>query len=301
MLEKSGAISKLKAELRSNVFLALYEQDKLKDKIPNRKCDVFSKSEEGRVALSLVRDLLQCLDLNFTLSVFEAEAPCDYHTSTEVESRLKLTSSFDDPLLCSLVESLAKHRPPAKDLDAIFGQQSFFAQLDKKQEKIQDVLTGVAPGAGVAVGEDPLVNKTVVDVKEQKAESSAKSVAGIPKESAASKKAAETAEKNEKEKGVEKVNLKNDGVVVEKLSPLSVKPNALSSLRDLPALQPPSKLPALSSRPPEPLMAAGDSGDDVESLGEDLLSSLGESSTNEASLTRTDDGLKNCEYIENVA
>ena len=59
-------------------------------------------------------------------------------------------------------------------------------------------------------------------------------------------------------------------------------------------------LAGLKRPPPEPVkLLEADSGDDVESLGDDLLSSLGDSSTNEVSTSHAD--IPNGDYVENVA
>lgn len=64
------------AELRCRVFQALYDSKQLRERVPRSRTSHFlthSGTTEGRLILSLVKDLLQQLDLSFTLSVFDVE------------------------------------------------------------------------------------------------------------------------------------------------------------------------------------------------------------------------------------
>src|SRR5207249_3863411 len=78
-LESNGVLGKIKAQLRSSVFIALEEERK--DESPlaagnNRPLQTFLSTPEGVAVASLFRDFLQCLGLEFTLSVFEPETNC---------------------------------------------------------------------------------------------------------------------------------------------------------------------------------------------------------------------------------
>lgn len=76
-LQTCGVLGKIKAQLRSNVYLALdggESQLRAKSTLSNHVLSNFSKTSEGRLVLSLVREFLAFLKLDCTLSVFEAEA-----------------------------------------------------------------------------------------------------------------------------------------------------------------------------------------------------------------------------------
>lgn len=77
-LHQQGVLSKIKAQLRSSVFLALdeHEQGKLdhsKSPLVNHKLKSFLETPQGIQTVSLVRDFLQYFNLDYTLSVFEPE------------------------------------------------------------------------------------------------------------------------------------------------------------------------------------------------------------------------------------
>ncbi|XP_005390786.2 PREDICTED: FGFR1 oncogene partner isoform X1 [Chinchilla lanigera] len=74
-LENSGALNRIKAELRAAVFLALEEQEKVENKTPlvNESLKKFLKTKDGRLVASLVAEFLQFFNLDFTLAVFQPE------------------------------------------------------------------------------------------------------------------------------------------------------------------------------------------------------------------------------------
>lgn len=75
-LENSGALNRIKAELRAAVFLALEEQEKVENKTPlvNESLKKFLTTKDGRLVASLVAEFLQFFNLDFTLAVFQPEA-----------------------------------------------------------------------------------------------------------------------------------------------------------------------------------------------------------------------------------
>ena len=75
-LQASGVLGKIKAELRSNVYLAIEgDQDlKKKSKHVNPKLDHFASTSEGRLALQLIREFFIFFGLDYTQLVFEPEA-----------------------------------------------------------------------------------------------------------------------------------------------------------------------------------------------------------------------------------
>ncbi|XP_075259630.1 uncharacterized protein LOC142351477 isoform X2 [Convolutriloba macropyga] len=76
-LHQQGVLSKIKAQLRASIFLALdeHEQGKIDTKSPlvNEKLKQFLETKEGLEAVSLIREFLQFFDLDYTLAVFEPE------------------------------------------------------------------------------------------------------------------------------------------------------------------------------------------------------------------------------------
>lgn len=75
-LENNGVLSRIKAELRAAVFLALEEQEKVENKTPlvNESLRKFLTTKDGRLVASLVAEFLQFFNLDFTLAVFQPEA-----------------------------------------------------------------------------------------------------------------------------------------------------------------------------------------------------------------------------------
>ncbi|GBF93923.1 hypothetical protein Rsub_06172 [Raphidocelis subcapitata] len=82
-LDQRGVLSRLKAELRANIFLAVDEQDRRQSdkgiaaRGDSRKRDALSSTREGLLLLDLVQEFLAWADLRFTAKVFEAEASCE--------------------------------------------------------------------------------------------------------------------------------------------------------------------------------------------------------------------------------
>ncbi|XP_050720744.1 centrosomal protein 43-like [Eriocheir sinensis] len=97
-LQSNGVLGRIQAQLRASVFLALEEE--LREKSiplvspPTRKV---LGTREGAVAASLVHDFLQCLGLDFSLSVFIPEsglpALWSSHSPEALSSSLGLSSA----------------------------------------------------------------------------------------------------------------------------------------------------------------------------------------------------------------
>eukprot|EP00095_Tigriopus_kingsejongensis_P001947 maker-scaffold567_size135338-snap-gene-0.20 protein:Tk01947 transcript:maker-scaffold567_size135338-snap-gene-0.20-mRNA-1 annotation:"fgfr1 oncogene partner" len=79
LLQSQGVLGTIKAQLRSNVYLALEGGSDGKD-ISQKSSEVntalrdYAKSTDGRLLLHLIRDFLVFFNLNFSLSIFEPEA-----------------------------------------------------------------------------------------------------------------------------------------------------------------------------------------------------------------------------------
>eukprot|EP00965_Chrysotila_dentata_P204336 6182268-Pleurochrysis_carterae.AAC.1 len=86
-LEATGALQKIRAELRAHVFAAIHEQAVQSPQFApagsiSAPLSALKRSEEGRVTLGLVCELLRACALEYTASVYipeaaigEAEAP----------------------------------------------------------------------------------------------------------------------------------------------------------------------------------------------------------------------------------
>nr|XP_012780643.1 FGFR1 oncogene partner isoform X2 [Maylandia zebra] len=121
-LENSGALNKLKAEMRAAVFLAMEEQDKLENKSPlvNESLKKCLNTKDGRLVASLIVDFLQVFNLDFSLAVFEPEinsASClDGRDQVSRELGLSdLDLNRKSPLLLELVRR-GRHRDKTASL-----------------------------------------------------------------------------------------------------------------------------------------------------------------------------------------
>lgn len=99
-LQTSGVLGKIKAQLRSNVYLAIEGDSELKKKSRhvNQKLDKFSATSEGRLALQLIRELLVFFGLDYTLMVFEPEALEGRNVTTRDRDKLVENLGFPDTL-----------------------------------------------------------------------------------------------------------------------------------------------------------------------------------------------------------
>ncbi len=112
-LQSCGVLGKIKAQLRSNVYLALEGEDELKQKSThlNPKLDDFANTSEGRLVMQLIREFLTFFNLDFTQSVFEPEAMEGRHVSSRNREKLIESLGFapenlntELPLLSEIVK-----------------------------------------------------------------------------------------------------------------------------------------------------------------------------------------------------
>jgi len=99
-LQTSGVLGKIKAQLRSNVYLAIEGDPELKKKSKhvNPKLDKFSATSEGRLALQLIREFLVFFGLDYTLMVFEPEALEGRNVTFRDREKLVENLGFSDTL-----------------------------------------------------------------------------------------------------------------------------------------------------------------------------------------------------------
>ncbi|KAM9355286.1 centrosomal protein 43 isoform 3-T3 [Pholidichthys leucotaenia] len=140
-LENSGALNKLKAELRAAVFLAMEDQDRLENKSPLvndslRKC---LSTKDGSVAVSLIVDFLQVFNLDFSLAVFQPET----NQLGDVEDRDQVCRDLDlgdsdlnrsCPLLLELVHR-RRTRDPQRANTTVLAEEPSQKQADLLRRK----------------------------------------------------------------------------------------------------------------------------------------------------------------------
>ncbi|XP_050521223.1 uncharacterized protein LOC126894331 isoform X2 [Daktulosphaira vitifoliae] len=72
-LESAGVLSKMRAELRANVFHILEKGSSFQDKSYTDTIKKFTSNDNGVLLMSLVKNLFEYLGLSFTASVFDSE------------------------------------------------------------------------------------------------------------------------------------------------------------------------------------------------------------------------------------
>ncbi|KAJ1521359.1 hypothetical protein ONE63_003035 [Megalurothrips usitatus] len=72
-LENNGVLAKIRAELRASVFLALEEQEANSTPFENKALKEYLRSSQAALGLCIVREFLEYLELDFTLSVYNTE------------------------------------------------------------------------------------------------------------------------------------------------------------------------------------------------------------------------------------
>nr|CAD7410628.1 unnamed protein product [Timema poppensis] len=155
-LENNGTLSKIRAELRASVFLALEEQE-----TSQTQCSLHSKSltqflstRDGLLITSLVREFLEFFKLDFTLSVFDPET--SHGKEYSYGGRNKLISDLDlklnkdtydkEPLLAQILK-LSRTRPnnlTSKETKRDLDNSIEMMKLD--ETRILDSGTSIAPG-----------------------------------------------------------------------------------------------------------------------------------------------------------
>ncbi|KAM9316595.1 centrosomal protein 43 [Gastrophryne carolinensis] len=147
-LESNGVLSKIKAELRASVFLALEEQertDSSKPRLLNERLRHFLSSREGRLAAGLVTDFLQCFHLDFTLAVLQPEASLQLEERAHVAQELGLPAK-SGPLLQELIsqrDAAPDHIARARDA---FDRYDWGKTGEIGREDLRDLLMDLMPG-----------------------------------------------------------------------------------------------------------------------------------------------------------
>lgn len=143
-LETSGLLSKIKAQIRANVFRALDDSDKdsKNDQVQNLAVKRTLNAPEGRTAASLVRDFLESTNLDYTISVFDPELnpSVGLDKRDKIAETLKINesdSSRNLPLLIELLQNYSSTGPTDKKTN-IFSQD-VIDSLKKKFDIVDQV------------------------------------------------------------------------------------------------------------------------------------------------------------------
>lgn len=128
-LETSGLLSKIKAQIRANVFRALddTEKDFKNDQVQNLAAKRALNAPEGRIAASLVKDFLESANLDYTVSVFDPELnpSVGLDKRDKIAETLKINESDisrDLPLLVELLKNYSSTDSTEPKKTNIFSQ-----------------------------------------------------------------------------------------------------------------------------------------------------------------------------------
>ncbi|XP_022170813.1 FGFR1 oncogene partner-like [Myzus persicae] len=119
-LESTGVLSKMRAELRANVFHVLEKGSSFQNKLYTDKIKDFVSNNNGLLLLSLVKDLFEYLELTFTSSVFDSETGAahqyEYKDKDDIFEELSLSKDDKRPLLLQILET---HQSQYKSTDDV--------------------------------------------------------------------------------------------------------------------------------------------------------------------------------------
>ncbi|KAB7499328.1 FGFR1 oncogene partner [Armadillidium nasatum] len=139
-LEANGILGKLQAQLRASVFLILEEEFQEKNiPIVNQKTNQLLSTSLGKVAISLVQDFLQCLNLEFTLSVFSPETKSvvtENSVNREyLNKELGCKPSDNYPYLLQLIEDTQNAQNKNIKIDSFASSKETLKSLTKDEKK----------------------------------------------------------------------------------------------------------------------------------------------------------------------
>lgn len=149
-LEANGLLSKIKAQLRASVFMALDENDKEANKnndFQNIKVKKLLQTNEGRLAASLIRDFLECCNLDYTISVLDPELNSNifWDKREKLYKTLNINendSNMDSPVLSEYIkEQQAKKKQTNEDelpLNIIEAIRHKFDKFDTSKKSYLD-------------------------------------------------------------------------------------------------------------------------------------------------------------------
>lgn len=151
-LESKGILSKLRAELRANVFLAFEGNEKFKEQL--RKNDVIIdllKTDEGVLALCIVQEFLEFCSLKFTQTVLESEvgipaAQTNSRGRQQLLNDLKLKQDNSKvPVLCQVLEAIQSnnsHQPSINNINQSTNKMSTLQSLNFQNPSEKKLVNG---------------------------------------------------------------------------------------------------------------------------------------------------------------
>ncbi|XP_050521221.1 uncharacterized protein LOC126894331 isoform X1 [Daktulosphaira vitifoliae] len=150
-LESAGVLSKMRAELRANVFHILEKGSSFQDKSYTDTIKKFTSNDNGVLLMSLVKNLFEYLGLSFTASVFDSETGAgqnfSYKSKDDIYKEVLLPEDDKKPIILQILELHKIHY--VKDLKinqeskltgsndlSLDNTSTFKAQLDIPQKTI---------------------------------------------------------------------------------------------------------------------------------------------------------------------
>ncbi|CAG2053082.1 unnamed protein product [Timema podura] len=155
-LENNGTLSKIRAELRASVFLALEEQETCQTQcsLHSKSLTQFLSTRDGPLITSLVREFLEFFKLDFTLSVFDPETShgkeYSYGGRNRLISDLDLKINKDtydkEPLLAQILK-LSRTKPNnLTSNETKHGIENSIEMIKLDETRILDSGTTIASG-----------------------------------------------------------------------------------------------------------------------------------------------------------
>jgi FGFR1 oncogene partner len=94
-LDTEGVLDKVRAQLRSKVFSAIEKTEtgsRAPQVVENNKVDRILSSEDGQIALELIREFLEFYEVDYTLNVFvpECKLPAESRSKSYLGDKLSL-------------------------------------------------------------------------------------------------------------------------------------------------------------------------------------------------------------------
>lgn len=118
-LDKNGVLGKIKAELRSSIFLALESQEeKTENPLKNTKLIKFVSNDDGKTCIGIIKQFLEHLNLDYTSAVFAPEVNLtdSFPETKEIANSLNLHG--DAPLLHQLLQVAKSGKSPSNGPDS---------------------------------------------------------------------------------------------------------------------------------------------------------------------------------------
>ncbi|XP_017786303.1 PREDICTED: FGFR1 oncogene partner-like [Nicrophorus vespilloides] len=142
-LESNGSLAKIRAQLRSCIYLAFDEDELMHKKQPlmNNKIQQKLETPVGKLMFKVVREFLEFLDLDYTISVYDSESymgkEYDYEGRSDLLKDLNLDANESVPVLYELIKQAQAKSAQVKqqngESDSTFDMTSPTVQFDSPQ------------------------------------------------------------------------------------------------------------------------------------------------------------------------